>query len=204
MAKGAGATRLLGAPMPHSYEQYVSERQRLGTINNGLDYYNRKSGGFVIFEEGHLTPTRTNPEFQFAKELARLGYPVYLTPESAKKGGVSFRLGPTGNPTFPDARVGRYSLTYYEQRTPTSDNAKYGALTALQHASNKGVKLAAIYDKHGILTKESIQKGIDWYEHIRTTKTGNNLIHLKGVLVVNKRHEVYWHDMETSGIKWWE
>ncbi len=204
MGKGSGASRLLGVPMLHSYDQYIAERRRLGTMGNGLDYYNRKSGGFVIFQEGHANPTRLNEEFQFAKELARMGYPVYLTPEDVAHGGVSFRLGPTGSPTFPDARVGRYSLTYYEQKTPTANNAKYGALTALQHASDKGVGLAAIFDKHGVLNRESIQKGIDWYEHLRTTKPNSGLIQLKGVLVINRKHEAYWHDMEVSGTKWWE
>lgn len=196
MAKGPGGTRLIGPPMPKSHANYASERERLGTIGNGIDYYNRNSGGFVIWQEGHkhANEGRTNDEFKFAKELARLGYGVYLLPEDLKNGGVSFRLSVKGEPTFPDAKVGTY---YYEQTTKQSDNAKYGILSALEHASDKGVSLAAIYDKHGVLSRQSIQKGIDWYEHNRA-RNGSNLIKLKGVLVVNNKHELYWHDMEVS------
>lgn len=195
MAKGPGGTRLIGPPMPKSYDYYTSERERLGTLGNGIDYYNRKSGGFVIWQEGHkhANEARINDEFKFAKELARLGYGVYLLPEDLRNGGVSFRLSVKGEPTFPDAKVGTY---YYEQTTKQSDNAKYGILSALEHASDKGVGLAAIYDKQGVLSRQSIQKGIDWYEHNRA-RSGSNLIKLKGVLVVNKKHELYWHDMKT-------
>lgn len=195
MAKGSGGTRLIGPPMPKSHAYYTSERERLGTIENGIDYYNRNSGGFVIWQEGHkhANEGRTNDEFKFAKELARLEYGVYLLPEDLKNGGVSFRLSVKGEPTFPDAKVGTY---YYEQTTKQSDNAKYGILSALEHASDKGVSLAAIYDKHGVLSRQSIQKGIDWYEYNRV-RNGSNLIKLKGVLVVNNKHELYWHDMET-------
>lgn len=196
MAKGPGGTRLIGPPMPKSYAYYTGERERLGTLGNGIDYYNRNSGGYVIWQEGHkhANEGRTNDEFKFAKELARLGYGVYLLPEDLKNGGVSFRLSVKGEPTFPDAKVGTY---YYEQTTKQSDNAKYGILSALEHASDKGVSLAAIYDKHGVLSRQSIQKGIDWYEHNRA-RNGSNLIKLKGVLVVNNKHELYWHDMEVS------
>lgn len=202
MAKGSGGTRLIGSPMPKSYEYYVDERRKLGTSGNGKDYYNRKSGGFVIWQEGHKHPNegRLNDEFKFAKELARHGYGVYLLPENQKDGGVSFRLSIKGEPTFTDARVGNY---YYEQTTKRMDNSKYGALSALQHASDKGIKLAAIYDKDGVLTRQSIQKGIDWYEHNRM-KSNSGLIQLQGVLVVNSKHEIYWHDMEISQNKWWE
>lgn len=196
MAKGLGGTRLIGPPMPKSYAYYTGERERLGTLGNGIDYYNRNSGGYVIWQEGHkhANEARINDEFKFAKELARLGYGVYLLPEDLKNGGVSFRLSVKGEPTFPDAKVGTY---YYEQTTKQSDNAKYGILSALEHASDKGVSLAAIYDKHGVLSRQSIQKGIDWYEHNRA-RNGSNLIKLKGVLVVNNKHELYWHDMEVS------
>lgn len=196
MAKGSGGTRLIGPPMPKSYAYYTGERERLGTLGNGIDYYNRNSGGYVIWQEGHkhANEARINDEFKFAKELARLGYGVYLLPEDLKNGGVSFRLSVKGEPTFPDAKVGTY---YYEQTTKQSDNAKYGILSALEHASDKGVGLAAIYDKHGVLSRQSIQKGIDWYEHNRA-RNGSNLIKLKGVLVVNNKHELYWHDMEVS------
>lgn len=202
MAKGSGGTRLLGAPVSKSYRYFMNERQILGTLGNGIDYYNRKSGGFVIWQQGHKHPNegRLNDEFKFAKELARYGFGVYLLPENEKDGGISFRLSMKGEPTFTDARVGTY---YYEQTTKTTDSPKYGALSALQHASDKGIRLAAIYDKDGVLTRESIQKGIDWYEHNRT-RSGSGLIELRGVLVVNSKHELYWHDMETSVNKWWE
>lgn len=202
MAKGPGGTRLLGKPQPKSYKYYMNERVKAHTVRNGIDYYNRKSGGFVIFQNGHkhANEGRLNDEFKFAKELARLGYGVYLVPEDEQNGGISFRLSNKGEKTFPDGLVGGF---YYEQTTKTSDNAKYGVLTALQHASDKGVGLAAIYDKGGALSRESIQKGIDWYEHNRANK-GSGLIKLRGVLVVNNKHEVYWHDMETTETKWWE
>ncbi len=47
------------------------------------------------------------------------------------------------------------------------------------------------------------KKGIDWYEHNRA-KSGSSLIKLQGILVVNKDHELFWHDMETSENKWWD
>lgn len=202
MAKGAGGTRLIGPPMPKSYTYYMKERERLGTLGNNIDYYNWKNGGYVIWQEGHkhANEGRQNDEFKFAKELARLGYGVYLLPEDTKNGGVSFRLSVKGEPTFPDAKVGTY---HYEQTTKKSDNAKYGVLSALEHASDKGVTLAAIYDKYGVLSRMSIQKGIDWYEHNRA-KNGSSLIKLQGVLVVNKKHELFWHDMGTSENKWWD
>lgn len=83
MAKGPGGTRLIGPPMPKSYAYYTGERERLGTLGNGIDYYNRNSGGYVIWQEGHkhANEARINDEFKFAKELARLGYGVYLLPE---------------------------------------------------------------------------------------------------------------------------
>lgn len=116
MAKGPGGTRLIGPPMPKAYAYYTGERERLGTLGNGIDYYNRNSGGYVIWQEGHkhANEARINDEFKFAKELARLGYGVYLLPEDLKNGGVSFRLSVKGEPTFPDAKVGTY---YYEQTT---------------------------------------------------------------------------------------
>ena len=202
MGKGAGGTRLLGAPKPKSHAYFTSERKRLGTLDNNIDYYNWKTGGFVIWQEGHkhANEGRKNDEFRFAKELARHGYGVYLLPEDAKNGGISFRLSAKGGSTFSDAKVGTY---YYEQTTKKSDNAKYGVLSALQHAGDKGIKLAAIYDKYGSLSRLSIQKGIDWYEHNRGKK-GSGLIKLDGVLVVNKNHELYWHDMRTSENEWWE
>lgn len=202
MGKGSGGTRLIGPPQPKTYEEYMEERRRYRTLNNGIDYYNWKSGGFVIWMNGHkhANEGRSSDEFKFAKELARLGYGVYLLPEDERNGGFSFRLSNKGQKTFPDGMTGNF---FYEQTTKTSDNAKYGVLTALQHASDKGVGLAAIYDKSGALSRESIQKGIDWYEHNRANK-GSGLIKLRGVLVVNNKHEVYWHDMETSETKWWE
>ena len=202
MAKGSGGTRLIGPPQSKSYQFYLKERERVGSMDNGIDYYNRKSGGFVIWQEGHKHPNegRMNDEFKFAKELARAGYGVYLLPESKESGGVSFRLSRKGAETFPDAKTGSY---YYEQTTKTSDSSKYGALSAFEHASDKGIGLVAIYDKHGALTHESIQKGIDWYEHNRNIGKGS-FIKLHGAIVVNNKHEIYWHDMQPSETKWWE
>ena len=49
MGKGAGATRLMGVPKSANESYFISERARLGTLGNNIDFYNRKSGGFVIW-----------------------------------------------------------------------------------------------------------------------------------------------------------
>ena len=200
MGKGAGATRLMGVPKSVNESYFISERARLGTLGNNIDFYNKKSGGFVIWENGHQHSEqgRNNNEFKFARVLANAGYQVYLIDESPN--GISFRLNARGDKTHPDAKVGSY---YYEQTTKTSNNIKYGALSALKHASDKGVKLCAIYDRYGVIHREDIQKGIDWYEHNRAGKD-SGLIKLDGVLVINNKNEIWWHDMEVSGNRWWD
>lgn len=200
MGKGAGATRLMGVPKSVNESYFISERARLDTLGNNIDFYNRKSGGFVIWENGHQHPEqgRNNNEFKFARVLANAGYQVYLVDESPS--GVSFRLSINGSKTHPDARVGEY---YYEQTTKDKNNKTYGILSALQHTSDKGVKLCAVYDRYGVLHRTDIQKGIDWYEHNRTTKD-SSLLKLDGVIVVSKDNKIWWHDMGVSGEQWWD
>lgn len=200
MGKGAGATRLMGVPKSVNESYFISERARLGTLSNNIDFYNRKSGGFVIWENGHQHSEqgRNNNEFKFARVLANAGYQVYLVDESPS--GVSFRLSINGSKTHPDAKVGEY---YYEQTTKNKNNKTYGILSALQHTSDKGVKLCAVYDRYGVLHHTDIQKGIDWYEHNRTTKD-SSLLKLDGVIVVSKDNKIWWHDMGVSGEQWWD
>lgn len=199
--KEHGTTRHLGIPnrdADKGYSEYISQMRSLN-VKPELSYVNRQNGGHVIWEVGHQHEeegTGSN-EYKMAKALADKGYWVHLLPEKDAPGAISLRLSHKGDKTFVDGKV--KSLTgkaLYEQWTPTAANKKYGILTGLEHASDKGCKLLALYDPRNVLSRDLVKLGMEKYNEGLGKKSG--YIKLDGVVTLNAKgefHSWYWEDM---------
>lgn len=199
--KEHGPTRHLGMPnydVKAGRKVYDNEMKKL-SVKPDLSYFNDKNGGFVVWMDGHQHEEegKENEEYILAKAIADEGYWVYLLPEKNKDGAVTLRLTKKGDKTFVDGKVESLTgIAYYEQWSPTTANKKYGILGGLEHASDKGCELLAIYDPTNILDKELVRKGMREYEKGRSK--GRSYIKMKGVITYNaegKFNSWYWEDL---------
>lgn len=197
--KEYGTTRHLGIPNYNAtkgIKAYEAEISKNSVIKE-LSYLNTQNGGHVIWEKGHQHEDegQGNNEFLFAKGLADLGYWVHLLPERDADGAITLRLSLKGNKTFVDGKVKSLTgVALYEQWTPVKANDKYGILKGLQHASDKGCGILAIYDPTNILNREHVRTGMKLYDEGLKSQN-KNYIKLKGVVTYNARgefHSWYW------------
>lgn len=195
MSKDSNTTRFIGPPVKDKDMSRLFFDMEMKASNSvkELSYYDEATGGFLVWQKGHKGEAqgKENNEYLFALGLAKNGYMVYLTPEDKKNGGISFRKSKKGDDTYPDgkAKGEKASFMYYEQRTPDQPNVKYGALVAFEHASDKGVPIAAIFDKNGVMHRSDIEKGMRLYEEGRLSGR-KGYLKLKGAIVYNARGEL--------------
>ena len=200
--KEYGTTRHLGKPNYDARKArsvFDEEMQKL-TTKQELSYINEKKGGFVVWMDGHKhgNEGKDNNEYKFAVALADRGYWVYLLPEDGREGSVTLRLSKKGDKTFVDAESkGLTGNVHYEQWSPTSTHKKNGILSGLQHASDKGCKILAIYDPTNVLNRKLVKLGMEKYAE-DLGKPNINYIKLDGVVTYNassKFHSWYWEDI---------
>lgn len=134
-------------------------------------YYNKKSGGYYVMQNGH---NFQKPEIEAARELAKHGYHVILQPESTEKGGVSLRLSGRGGETFPEGKIG---TLWYEQYTSKSANTT-AVKNSLKHAHSKGAEISLLYCPKETMMPNDVQRGIRMYngQQFRQPRTVEKLI----------------------------
>ena len=180
------------------FKEFNAQMRRIG-VKPALSYLNNQNGGHVVWETGHQHEDKgkNSNEYKLAKALADEGYWVHLLPEKDVPGAVTLRLSLKGDKTYVDGSVkGLTGKTLYEQWSPTSANEKYGILTGLEHASDKGCKILALYDPTNILHQKHIETGMKKYAEGLGKKSG--YIKLDGVVSYNARgefHSWYWEDV---------
>lgn len=126
-----------------------------------------KGGGYVAIEK---SPARhKSEELEAAKILADKGYKVVLKDES-------------GGRTTPD---GFLFTASFEQRTPQAGSYK-NFVKGLEHAKKKVAKVAVMYDKNGMHTRASVEKGLSQYEYL-------NKYRFKEVIVISKDGNIHRH-----------
>lgn len=126
-----------------------------------------KGGGWLAIER---STTRHKPEeLEAARILADKGYKVTLINES-------------GMERTPDGYLFKAS---FEQRTPQGGSYR-NIVKGLEHAKKKSSDVAVLYDKHGVHTRFSIEKGLSQYEYL-------NKYRFKEIIVISKDGRIHRH-----------
>lgn len=128
-------------------------------------------GGYVAIEKS--TARHKPEELEAARILADKGYKVVLKDEAGTK-------------ITPD---GFLFTASFEQRTPQGGSYR-NILKGLEHAKKKYSDIAVLYDKHGVHTRSSIEKGISQYEYL-------NKYRFKEIIVVSKDGHIHRHKHDT-------
>lgn len=139
----------------------------------------------LLCEKGRKT---SSEEYEAAEAMARDGISVVLTAEYGARNATG--ISSKGQLKFPDGRLSRQRLSY-EQRTPTKVHDKGAYVTinkALEHAKQKNVDVAVIYDKYGLFHRGDISAGIKTYECFKT-----NNHRFKAIIVIDKNGGVHEH-----------
>ncbi|MFQ7266249.1 MAG: hypothetical protein ACLRPS_05160 [Paraprevotella clara] len=126
-----------------------------------------KGGGYVAIEKS--TARHKPEELEAARILAGRGYKVVLKDES-------------GGKITPDGFLFKAS---FEQRTPQVGSYK-NFVKGLEHAKKKVANIAVMYDKYGVHTRSSVEKGISQYEYL-------NKYRFKEIIVISKDGRIHRH-----------
>lgn len=135
-------------------------------------WFDKKTGGYYIMQQGHEYGRGTRLEVEAAKLLASLGHKVILQPEGDGKGGISFRLNRKGNNGYSEGTI---DSIYYEQFSSPKEQAE-GVFQSVDHGHEKGVSTALLYNTSPMpLTDEVIKEGLKQYRdqiysHTKTVK----------------------------------
>lgn len=167
--KDYGTTRVLGVPnkdVSKGAEAYRKETLR-NNFNPKLSAFFQKSGGYVAWLAGHQHPEqgRANPEYDFARYLAKKGHYMELLPErEGYQDAISLNEVGQSRKFVDASATSSIKKVYYEQWSPTSGNQKHGILQGLQHTAEKNCRILCINDYKGVLSRELIKKGMNEYK----------------------------------------
>ena len=166
MAKTSGGVRTYksGSSTYHKRQEEIKAMRasgRYSSVEMG------KGGGYVAIEKSNFP--HKSEELEAARILAGKGYKVTLKNES-------------GMERTPDGYLFKVS---FEQRTPQGGSYR-NVVKGLEHAKKKSSDVAVLYDKHGIHTRSSIEKGLSQYEYL-------NKYRFKQVIVISKDGRIHRH-----------
>lgn len=130
-----------------------------------------RGGGWLAIEKSRF-PHKPE-EIEAARILADKGYKVTLINES-------------GMERTPDGYLFKAS---FEQRTPQGGSYR-NVVKGLEHAKKKSSDIAVLYDKHGVHTRSSIEKGLSQYEYL-------NKYRFKEIIVISKDGRIHRHKHNT-------
>ena len=168
MAKTSGGNRSL----TNGSREYSRRQKEVGEMRASGKYssvkMSEKGGGYVAIEKSKF-PHKPE-EIEAAHFLADKGYKVILKDEA-------------GHVTTPDGYIFSYT---FEQSTPVSAKGENGFKNRLQHARDKAVDVALVYDKYDLFTKTDVKDGIKLYEQY-------NRHRFKKIIVVSARGNVHVH-----------
>lgn len=127
-------------------------------------------------------------EIDASRILADNGYNILMTPEDSRNGGLWISSIRKGQPKFADGRI---NGAVYEQSTIDSHAVNIpGAFNkALDHAVEKGVRVAVSYDPYDKSKDADVLKGIEKF-----SSYPRNRGKVKTLFVV-RRKEVKRHDI---------
>lgn len=180
MGKSSGGTRNIKPTSGNiAFNRSVFENEvAMPDIVKDQSYFSDKSGGYSLFMEGH---NYVAEEVEAARILADEGYVTVLTPENmsiyaTKKVGKKEQ--------FSDGLIAGF---YYEQKTPNPKNVTPEGLAnsvnnALQHARDKGAKVAVIFDKYKVYHQADIDAGIKLFEQ-------HNKYKFQSIVTINTVHK---------------
>lgn len=156
-----------------------------GNVVPKYSYFSDKSGCSVIYQKGHNYHIE---EIEAAKALADYGIDVVMQPESFKEGGVSLKRNwKTGALTFPEGTLN--ASIYYEQSTAGKEakSLSNSVYNGLEHAREKNVPVAVIYDKFAKGHRADIDDGIKRHAE-QYARRGTSV---KTVLTIDKDKNVH-------------
>ena len=170
MAKTSGGVRTfsVGSATRRKREAEVAAMRASGDYSS---VEMGKGGGYVAIEKS--TARHKPEELEAARILANKGYKVTLKNES-------------GMEKTPDGYLFKAS---FEQRTPKGENYR-NIVKGLEHAKKKSSDIAVLYDKYGLHTRSSIEKGLSQYEYL-------NKYRFKEVIVISKDGRIHRHKHNT-------
>lgn len=128
-------------------------------------------------------------EIEIARQLSGLDKPnmiVYGGGERIREiclqSNVFRTQNESGMKRTPD---GYLFMASFEQRTPQGGSYR-NVVKGLEHAKKKSSEIAVLYDKHGVHTRSSIEKGISQYEYL-------NKYRFKEIIVISKDGRIHRH-----------
>ena len=164
MAKTSGGNRALKKDSREYRKRQIEVVTMLASGKYSSVTMSDKTGGYVAIEK---SSQRHKPEeIEAATHLANKGYKVILKDEA-------------GQVKTPD---GYLFTASFEQRTPIQTSVN----RALEHARDKRVDVALIYDKNHIYHRADIDKGLIKYEHY-------NKYRFKQIIVISKDGKIHRH-----------
>lgn len=189
MSKGFGSTRIV---KPYNYDRQLNINQFYREIKTGdylpnYSHVSAKTGAYVLFQKGHNYHIE---EMEVADALADSGYNVKLTPEGDNYEMYATRIKKDGTYKFSEGTISMF--TYEQKTTSVSGNKVASVSKAINHAIDKGAKIALIYDRHGVLHRKDIAEGMKYNQSKSMKWKTNKLI----VMVVNKKREVFEHHFD--------
>lgn len=168
MAKGAGGTRRVSAESrdaryskhPRKKRQFEQEIQS-GKYNTRYSFFDEKSGGSLLIEANRVID---NNEVNAGMFLALSGETVKMTMEG---GGIYVLASYGGSNHYGYGFItvdtfGESEDFSYEQRTvdPVKFPFRASIRNAINHALDKGARIALIYDKNWKISQNEIRKGM--------------------------------------------
>ena len=170
MAKTAGGVRTYRQGTS-TYQKRFEEVGRLRMSGRYSSVDIGKGGGWLAIEKSRF-PHKPE-EIEAARILGDKGYKVMLKNES-------------GMERTPDGYLFKAS---FEQRTPQGGSYR-NVVKGLEHAKKKSSDIAVLYDKHGVHTRSSIEKGLSQYEYL-------NKYRFKEIIVISKDGRIHRHKHNT-------
>lgn len=183
MAKGSGSIRLLKR-IPVSTRTLYDIFYTLlssGEYDVAKSFVNEQSGAFYLQAKGREPDEN---EKIAAMSFVDRGISITITPEGDIRYATAFK--PDGTPKFSD---GLASIYTYEQKTIENtaekivNNYKHG----IQHAVDKGAKIAFIFDKYGKGHRNQVEQAMQEYKLPKWGKMPER------VVVMNKDGDFFEH-----------
>lgn len=183
MAKASGNTRMLKT-IPVSTKtlhDIFNTMLSTGIYDINTSYVNVQAGAFYLQAKGREPDDN---EKTAAKYFVNQGVSVTITPEGDIRFATAFK--PDGTPKFSDGLATIYN---YEQKTiersaeKIVNNFKHG----IQHAVDKGAKIAFIFDRYGKGHREQVEQAMSEYKLPKWGKMPER------VVVMNKNGEFFEH-----------
>ena len=183
MAKASGSTRLIKRIPVSTKTLYgiFSTLLSTGEYDVEKSYVNSKTGAFYLQSKGREPDDN---ERTVAKSFVDRGISITITPEGDLRYATAFK--PDGTPKFSDGLATVYT---YEQKTieKTAEKIISNYKHGIQHAVDKGAKIAFIFDRYGKGHREQVEQAMREYQLPKWGKM------LERVIVMNKNGDFFEH-----------